>query len=126
MIVLDSSAVLAVILGEPGADRVRMAFSQGVISTACLAEILTKVTQRGRDLEGSYVKVGQFGLGVHLVEERHALIAADIAMKAPRALGLSLGDRLCIALAMALNCELLTGDRRMAQFDAGVPITLFR
>ncbi len=126
MIVLDSSAVLAVILDESGADRVKATFSQGAISAASLAEILTKVVQRRLDLAGGYARLGSFGLEVHPVEEEHALLAADIYARAPRQLNLSLGDRLCIALAMTLKCELLTGDRGMAQFDAGIPITLFR
>ncbi len=126
MIVLDSSALLAVILEEPGADRIKEALAQSVISAASLAEILTKVVRRGLDLEGAYARIGSFGLDVHPVEEEHALLAAEIYSKAPPALDLSLADRLCIALAMTLQCELLTSDRGMTQYDAGIPITPFR
>jgi PIN domain nuclease of toxin-antitoxin system len=126
VIVLDSSAVLAVILEEPGADRVKAAFSQGMISAASLAEILTKVVRRGLDLEGAYIRISGFGLDVRPVEAEHALLAAEIYSKAPPALDLSLGDRLCIALAMTMQCGLLTSDRGMAQYDAGIPIMKFR
>lgn len=126
MIVLDSSAVLAVILEEPGADRVRAAFPQSVISAASLAEILTKVVRRGLDPEGAYVGISGFGIEIHPVEEEHALLAAEIYSKAPAELDLSLGDRLCIALAMTLQCELLTSDRGMSLYNAGIPITKFR
>lgn len=126
MIVLDSSAVLAVIQQEKGADRVRAAFAQGVISMASLAEVLSKTAQWGLDLSGAYARILAFGLEIHPVEEEHAVIAAEIFSLAPRTLDLSLGDRLCIALAMTLRCELLTGDRGMAQYNAGIPITSFR
>ena len=126
MIVLDSAAVLAVILDEPGAGRVRSAFPQGVISAATLAEVLTKVVRKGLDLQGGVERIDGFGLQVHPVEDVHAVLAADIYSKAPRELDLSLGDRLCIALAMTLRCELLTSDGGMLRYDAGVPITNFR
>jgi PIN domain nuclease of toxin-antitoxin system len=125
VIVLDSSAVLAVLLEEPGADRVEAAFEKGVVSSATLAEILAKAVQRGFDLQGAYENVVGFGLEIHPVEEAHAILAAEIS-KAPRELDLSLGDRLCIALAMTLGVELLTSDTGMSRYDAGIPITKFR
>lgn len=125
MIVLDSSAVLAVLLKEPGADRVEDAFEQGVISAASLAEILSKALQRGFDLQGAYERIIAFDLEVYPVDEAQAILAAEIS-KAPRQLDLSLGDRLCVALAMTLQTELLTGDTGMSMFDAGIPITKFR
>ena len=125
MTVLDASAILAVILGEPGADKVAATFGQAVISAATLTEVLTKARQRGRDSEGSYRRIVNFGIGVMPVTTQQARIAAEIS-RAPRELDLSLGDRLCIALAMSLNCELLTSDDGMARFGAGVPITRSR
>ncbi len=86
MIVLDSSALLAVILNEKGADRVKAAFPQSVISAASLAEILTKAVQRGFDLYGAHAAISGFGLDVRPVEEEHALLAAHIFWRAPREL----------------------------------------
>jgi PIN domain nuclease of toxin-antitoxin system len=125
VIVLDASAILAVILKEPGADKVEATFGNAVISAATLAEILTKTHQRGLDSEGSYRRIVSFGIDIVPVTSRHARIAGEIS-RAPRELDLSLGDRLCIALAISLNCELLTSDRGMAEFKAGIPVTRFR
>lgn len=125
MIVLDSSAVLAVLLGERGADNVVARFPEAVISAASLAEILSKVERKGISSEAAYGHVVSFGIGIHPVEVIHARIAGRIAL-APRELDLSLGDRLCIALAITLDAELITSDGRMARFEAGIPITLFR
>ena len=125
MIVLDSSALLAVILDEPGADRVSATFPEALISAATLAEILSKAHQRGLTIDGSYRRIVNFGIGIVPVTALQARIAAEIS-RAPRKLDLSLGDRLCIALAISLTCELITSDRGIAAFEAGVPITLFR
>ena len=125
MIVLDASAILAVILKEPGAARVEAAFDHAVISAATLTEILTKTYQRGLDSEGSYRRILNFGINIVPVTTKQARIAAEIS-RAPRELDLSLGDRLCIALAISLNCELMTSDRGMSEFKAGIPVTRFR
>ena len=125
MIVLDASAILAVILSEPGADRVEAAFDQAVISAATLTEILTKTYQRGLDSEGSYRRIVNFGIGIVPVTTKQARIAAEIS-RAPCRLNLSLGDRLCIALAISLDCELLTSDGGIEKFKAGIPVTRFR
>ena len=125
MIILDASAALAVLLREPGAERVQQTFVSAGISAATLAEILSKATQRGIPCDEAYPAILDFGIEVFPVTTLHARIAGEIS-RAPRELDLSLGDRLCIALAISLNCELLTSDRGMAEFKAGIPITRFR
>lgn len=125
MIVLDSSAILAVLLAEPGAHNVVASFHDGVLSTVSLAEILSKAERKGIDSEEAYARILAYGLRIVPVEEQHARIAAKISL-APRELDLSLGDRLCIALAVALNCALLTSDRGMLRLPVGIPIRSFR
>ncbi len=123
--VLDSSALLAVLLGETGSDRVVAILPGAAMSAANLAEVLTKVEQRGLDSEAAYGHVLALGVQIIAVEPLHARLAAKIS-RAPRSLNLSLGDRLCIALAIALGSEVLTSDRAMAQFRAGTNVHLFR
>jgi ABC-type antimicrobial peptide transport system ATPase subunit len=43
-----------------------------------------------------------------------------------KALGLSLGDRACLALAIQLNLPVLTADKLWQQLDVGVAIQLIR
>lgn len=125
MIVLDSSAVLAVLLGERGADAVVVEFPDAVISAVTLTEILGKAERRGLDSEIAYQRILDFGIGVIPADSLHARMAAKM-VHAPRRLDLSLGDRLCIALAVHLDCALLTSDRGMIQIEAGIPIRSFR
>lgn len=125
MIVLDSSALLAVLLDERGAENVVATFADAVISAAMLAEVLGKLEQKGFASEDEYRRIVAFGIGILPLDVTQARIAAKIAL-APRELDLSLGDRLCIALAIQRNSTLLTSDRGMLQFEAGIPIRSFR
>ena len=47
-VVLDSSAVLAVIHAEPGADVVIEALDDAIVSAVNHAEVITKLVERGR------------------------------------------------------------------------------
>ncbi|HEY4114776.1 MAG TPA: PIN domain-containing protein, partial [Rhizomicrobium sp.] len=125
VIVLDASAILAVLLAERGADIVASHFPEAIASAATLAEVLSKLETRGVPSQGAYLRILAFGFGIAPVEVLHARIAAKIAL-APRELDLSLGDRLCIALAIAEDCALLTSDRGIAKFQSGIPVRAFR
>ncbi|HEY1630075.1 MAG TPA: PIN domain-containing protein [Rhizomicrobium sp.] len=125
MIVLDSCALLAVLLGERGAQNVADVFPQAVISAVTLAEVLSKAEQRGLDSEQAHETIMAFGIGVLPVEALHARIAAKIS-RAPRKLDLSLGDRLCMALAIAQGVEFMTSDSGIAAFRDQISIKSFR
>src|ERR1700731_4804307 len=125
MIVLDSSALLAILLDEPHADAVRKELPRAVISTANLAEVLSAAERKGVDSEAAYSAIHAMGVGIVAVDVVQARLAGKIS-RAPRSLNLSLGDRLCIALAIALEYEVLTADRGMARFTAGTTVRLFR
>lgn len=49
--VLDSSALLAVVLGEPGVDRVIQYLPGVLISTVNIAETVSKLVERGMPAE---------------------------------------------------------------------------
>ena len=125
MIVLDSCALLAVLLNERGAANVISVLPDAVISAASLAEVLTKAQQRGIESEAACERIYAFGIGILPVESLHARVAAKFAL-APRRLDLSLGDRLCMALAVVLGVELMTSDRGIAEFDTEIAIRSFR
>ncbi|MBS0273945.1 MAG: PIN domain-containing protein [Proteobacteria bacterium] len=125
MIVLDSSALLAIALEEPGAERVRSVLSQSFMAAANLAEVLTVGHRKGVDAE--HLFAGLLGFGVSFVDTTavHARVAAQIWRAHPR-LNLSLGDRLCLALAIDLHSGVLTSDREMAKPSLGIDVEMFR
>ena len=113
--VLDVSALLAHLRDEPGADVVAEAIASGaVISTVNLAEVFSRVADRGGDPAKLAAELTQSGLldGAITVEPFTAADAIDAGRLRPltRDAGLSLGDRACLALARRLDAPALTAD----------------
>jgi ribonuclease VapC len=125
VIVLDSSALLAVALREAGAAAVLAEVPNAVLSTANLAEILTVVERLGFDGDEIFRLIVNLGVPLVPVAAQHARVAAKL-WSAGRALNLSLGDRICLALALEQNATVLTSDREMTRLQAGVSVRLFR
>jgi ribonuclease VapC len=106
--VLDASAVLAFLQGEPGADAVEAALDSGAVAgTANWSEVAQKVVAAGGDWDLAKALLLSYGLALEPV-------SADDAERAARRWrsgeGLSLGDRLCLALADRLDTAVLTAD----------------
>lgn len=109
--VLDASAVIALLRDEPGADLVWQAVKSGAaISAVNLAEVFSKMLDKGTPKELIETSVGMLGLEV---VELNAQSAAQTAWlrSSTKQLGLSLGDRACLALAIARQAVVLTADR---------------
>ena len=107
-VVLDTSALLAWLFGEPGADVVREAIGpRAVVCAANWAELARKVKDTG--IDWSPVRNGLIALGVS-VEPVTATDAEESAGIGERRDGLSLGDRLCLAVGRRLNTDVLTAD----------------
>ncbi|MGO2746156.1 type II toxin-antitoxin system VapC family toxin [Microbacterium sp.] len=114
MSVLDASAVLAFLQGEPGADRVEQELEGGVIGAANWSEILQKVRAAGADWATARALVQSYNVRVEPVSAADAEGAASLWK---RGSGLSLGDRLCLALAERLDTAALTADRAWGESD---------
>lgn len=125
MIVLDASALLAVLLDEPGADKVVPIMSGAELSAVNLGEILTKVAERGGAPEEARRQIESFGMKISAFEGGDA--AAVAALRAQtRHLGLSFGDRACLALALSRGFPVMTADTEWAKLDLGIDIRLIR
>ncbi|MBI3682926.1 MAG: PIN domain-containing protein [Acidobacteria bacterium] len=130
-LVLDASALIAYLARETGFEVVEDAFRQPTaISSVNLAEVLGKLAEFGREpgaTLGEWKAAGFIGeiIQVHLFSEAMALETARLR-SATRNLGLSLGDRACLALAAWLAVPVLTTDKRWTQLDLGVEIRLIR
>jgi ribonuclease VapC len=108
--VLDSSAVLAVILDEPGAERVEALLPGAKVSAVNVGEVAAKLRDLGMP-EGT-IETVLGGLQVDVrVHDLDAALASGFLCPATRSAGLSLGDRACLALAAALGLPAVTADR---------------
>jgi PIN domain nuclease of toxin-antitoxin system len=127
MTVFDASAVLALLFGEPGAEVVRAQLSTGVIGTANLVEVLSKLSDHGLPTGEALRAVMMLGLEIVPLTHTQAQGAATMR-PLTRALGLSLGDRACLALARELNVAALTADRNWAKVaeTVGVAVQVIR
>lgn len=110
--ILDASAVLALVQAEPGADRVAKALEEGdcVISSVNLSEAMAKLVLRGipAGLAESILR----GIPVRPVscDERIAFLAGRF-VSFGKSLGLSLGDRICLATAWTQGGVALTTEK---------------
>ena len=108
MTVLDASAVLAYLGGEPGHEEVEQALEQGSrCSTANWSEVAQRVLAAGGDWDLSRALLLSYGLQLDPVEAQDAEWAAR---RWRRGEGLSLGDRLCLALSHRVGEPVLTAD----------------
>lgn len=123
--VFDASAVLAYVRNEPGGDVVGREFGGATISAANWVEVLEKALPLGVVPAVLLADVEALGARVVPVEVGQTEFAARL--HAPtRPQGLSLADRLCLALAAEHRAPVLTADRSWSEVDAGVEVRLIR
>lgn len=125
MIVLDSSAVLAAMLGEPGADRVDAAINESIVCSVNASEIVSKLIDKGYPRDDVVRQYERLELEVVDFDEALA-VAAGILRSRTDHRGLSLGDRACLALAIRKGATALTADHKWADLDVGCKIELIR
>lgn len=123
--VLDASALLAFTNEEPGAEFVAEALSQSVMTTVNLTEVISRLLDLGGAFGDIKVNLAELPFSVEAFDRELAFSAAALRPKT-RQLGLSLGDRACLALAARLGVPALTADRRWREADVGVDIRLIR
>jgi ribonuclease VapC len=124
-VVLDSSAVIAFLQREPGADVVGKVITRSIVSTVNAAEIVAKLIQYG--LTADEAADSMMALPVRkLPFDLDQALTAGTMWGRSKSMGLSLGDRACLALAEAMKLPAMTSDRRWAEFDAKIEIRLIR
>ena len=109
-IVLDASAILAVIFEEVGAERVAAYLPGALVSSVNVTEVMTKLFDLGMPEDTVETVVGGLQLTVLPFDLKHATEAARLRIPT-RDAGLSLGDRACLAAAKLQNVSALTSDR---------------
>ena len=123
--VWDASALLLLLQQEPGWQDLGSRLPGSVMSSVNLSEVAAKLMEVGgapgktrQVLESLPIEIDDF--------------TADLAYRAAelrgptRKLGLSFGDRACLALGLSLGSPILTCDRAWLELDLGVAIELVR
>jgi ribonuclease VapC len=125
-VVLDASALLALLNREPGAGVVATALADGAsICAVNLSEVVAKLAEIGAPEEA--IRQALDSLGLEILD-----FGADLAYQAgmmrpaTRQIGLSLGDRCCLALGKHLGLPVLTADRAWLDLAVGVEVRAIR
>lgn len=124
-IVLDASAILALIQEEPGAEVIRPLLKQSMMSTVNIAETLTSLQRV--DI-GPEEGLEYMSLLISEIVDFDIEQALEVAVLFPKVKhkGLSLGDRACLALGKKYHATIYTADKIWKDADAGLDIQLIR
>ena len=123
--VLDASAILAVIFNEPGNEVVAPLLQDAVVSSVNLAEVHTRLLLDGAPAAFAWSRLLSMGFEVSQFDEEQARIAGEL-IKQTRPLGLSLGDRACLALAIQRRSTVYTTDRAWKDLSLGIHVAVIR
>ena len=109
--VLDASALLVLLKGEPGSDKVIDALKEGAaISAIYFSEVIARLNESIMTEEAIHEALDSLELDIVGFDTQNAYKAGMLRLVTKRA-GLSLGDRACLALAQQLNLPAITADR---------------
>ncbi|MGH7041757.1 MAG: type II toxin-antitoxin system VapC family toxin [Acetobacteraceae bacterium] len=125
-VVLDASAVLALLGEEPGAEAVLAALPQATISAVNLSEVVATLAARG--MPEAAIRAALDGLDLDPRPfDSPAAFAAGLLHAMTGAAGLGFGDRACLALAARLGGVALTTDCAWAEVALpGIRVNLLR
>ena len=123
--VLDASAILAIYLLEPGAEKVAPLLQKSSVAAVNIAEVMSTLMDRNATPHVlSMVEATLKDLAVP-VDYDLARRAARLRT-ATRKAGLSLADRICLSLGARTGLPVITADRVWAKLDIGVEIRVIR
>ena len=124
-VVFDSSALLAIVFEEDGAEVAARRLSGGVVSAVNASEVISRLVDFGTSGEDARNALLNFGLEIRPFDTVLAVAAGQLRA-ATRARGLSLGDRACVALAIREQAGIVTADRAWAGLGLDVEVELIR
>ena len=115
--VVDASVVLAFILDEPGGNALVTGEGPFLLSNVNLAEVLTRIDDRGLSIDDVLQVLRVLPIEHHEFDWKDAIRSARLR-EPSRRLGLSRGDRACLALADRFRVPVLTADRSWADLSS--------
>lgn len=124
-VVLDASALLAMLAAEPGSEIVARSLPNAAMSAVNLSEVIAKLADHG--MPESAIRSSLEGLGLHIYPfDAELAYSAGALRPATRSFGLSLGDRACLALGLKLSAAVLTTDREWKKLKIGARVRTVR
>jgi PIN domain nuclease of toxin-antitoxin system len=116
LVIADTSAIIAYLKFEPGADLVNKHLSHIRLSTVNLAEAIAVLSRQG--IEKSWIETRLFRVFYdHVPFESEQAYLCGILEPITRPKGLSLGDRACLSAGLLLGCPVLTAESSWTEVD---------
>ena len=125
MIAIDASALLAFLFRERGHERVGAVIETACLSAVNLSEVIGRFVRDGHDARTVLQRLTSTTIEIVPFTTADAALAASLVSQT-RALGLSLGDRACLALALARRIPAVTADQAWAGLHIGIDIQVVR
>ncbi|MFA6031633.1 MULTISPECIES: type II toxin-antitoxin system VapC family toxin [unclassified Sphingomonas] len=125
-IVFDASAILALLRDEPGANVVAQYIGDGLISAVNFQEVIKGLLRRDVPIDAALAMLDALHLEVRPHGWDDAIAAASL-YPVTKEFGSGLGDRTCMALAIAEGLPVVTADQQWARIDVpGLRLLLAR
>lgn len=123
--VLDASALLAYLQDERGSGNVEKVLHDSVISAVNWSEVVQKASVHGINIHGIKEDLEAIGVAIAPFTAEHGE-SAGLLWKETSKHGLSLGDRACLALGLAMNAPVLTCDSAWKKLKLDIDIRILR
>ena len=124
-VVFDSSVLIAILRQEPGSEVGEQSLNDALISTVNLAEVATYLARNSVPPKKINEALAAFPIEVVPFDREQGLIAGCL-YPACRSLGLSLGDRACLALAKSKSLPVLTADKAWLELEIDISVSSIR
>jgi len=129
-VVLDASAVLALLKDEEGADTVVQLLTESTVAesghTGLLSTVnLVEVRQYASDKALAQLERADSPIAILPFTAEHASRAAALRERT-RAFGLSLADRACLTLGLGTGLTVVTAEHIWLKLDVGVTVSHIR
>ncbi len=125
-VVLDASAILTIIHQKPGVEKLNPELlARAVASAVNMAEVQSKLVSHGWPAGEAWEDGTSPVAEIVPFDAEQARIAGDLTAQT-RPYGLSLGDRACLALGLALRAPVYTSERIWESLHVGIPIHVLR
>ncbi|MDQ5769992.1 type II toxin-antitoxin system VapC family toxin [Thiothrix subterranea] len=123
--ILDASALLALLQDEPGADKVQAVLHRAIINTVNWSEVIQKLSVHDPDAADIRAEMELTGLKIMPLSIDQAAISASL-WKQAKPFGLSLADRSCIATGIDHKMEIMTTDKIWQEMALPIAIHVIR
>lgn len=124
-VVLDASALLALLREEPGGKAVEGYLRRAKMSAVNVSEVIAQLIKYGMPEKVASGVVSSLGLEIVAFDQDMAYRAAALITVTQKA-GLSPADRACLALAQKLKLPAVTADKAWSKLNLNCEIKLVR